>query len=272
MKTILIPAALTLSHVIQPFEGLCTPTRAELSARRDLSASERRLQLPNFVVMFDWGAIRNLLPWRLPASGETPAWMKRLCRSYYQWLPVDESETLDGLDEFDLMVRLFDFSPWRPYFAQRFRSQFGPPPFDPLSVGLGIFLAHHQKWDWACLARELRSPTRGLDYCLRLGFAPSDLPVESTFRTPALQQTQCGASVAFNETDADWFADCHIVPMLFRESSLVQGLMAYQLIPTHSTFAGDPMDQGVSLSTDCQLISSRSHMQCRHPPRTFRTY
>lgn len=105
-----------------------------------------------------------------------------------------------------------------------------------------------------------------------VGFAPSDLPVESTFRTPALQQTQCGASVAFNETDADSFADCHIVPMLFRESSLVQGLMAYQLIPTHSSFAGDPTDQGVSLSTDCQLISSRSHMQCRHPPRTFQTY
>jgi hypothetical protein len=157
---------------------------------------------------------------------------------------VDESETLDGLDEFDLMLRLFDFSSWRPYFAQRFRSQLGPPPFDPLSLGLGIFLAHHQKWDWARLARELRSPTRGLDYCRRLGFAPSDLPVASTFR------------MAFNETDADWFADC--------QSSLVQGLMAYQLIPTHSTFAGDPIDQGVSLSTDCQLIASRSHMQCRH--------
>ena len=40
--------------------------------------------------------------------------------------------------------------------------------------------------------------------------------------------------------------------------------MAYQLIPTHSSFAGDPIDQGVSLSTDCQLIASRSHMQCRH--------
>ena len=95
----------------------------------------------------DWGAIRNLLPLRLPAPGETPAWTRRLCRSHYQWLPVDESETLDGLDEFDLMLRLFDFSPWRLYFAQRFRSQLGPPPFDPLSVGLGIFLAHHQKWD-----------------------------------------------------------------------------------------------------------------------------
>ena len=244
MKAICIPAVPVRVHVIQPFEGLINPTRAELSAGRDLSASDRRLQLPNFVEMFHWGAMRNLLPLQLPTPGDAPAWMGRLCRSHYQWLPVDKSEMLDGLDEFDLMLRLFDFSPWRPYFAQRFRSQLGPPPFDPLSLGLGIFLAHHQKWDWARLARELRSPTRGLDYCRRLGFAPSDLPVASTFR------------MAFNETDADWFADC--------QSSLVQGLMAYQLIPTHSTFAGDPTDQGVSLSTDCQLIASRSHMQCRH--------
>ena len=244
MKAICIPAIPVPAHVIQPFEGLSNPTRAELSAGRDLSASERRLQLPNFVAMFSWEAMRNLLPLRLPTPGETPAWTRRLCRSHYQWLPADKSETLDGLDEFDLMLRLFDFSPWRPYFAQRFRSQLGPPPFDPLSVGLSIFLAHHQKWDWARLARELRSPTRGLDYCRRLGFAPSDLPVESTFR------------MAFTETSADWFIDC--------QTSLAQGLMAYQLIPTHSTFAGDPTDQGVSLSTDCQLIASRSHMQCRH--------
>ena len=203
MKAIWIPAAPILSHVIQPFEGLCNPTRAELSAGRNLSASERRLQLPNFVAMFDWGAIRNLLPLRLPTPGETPAWTRRLCRSHYQCLPVDESEVLNGLDEFDLMLRLFDFSPWRPYFAQRFRSQLSPPPFDPLSLGLGIFLAHHQKWDWARLARELRSPTRGLDYCRRLGFAPSDLPVESTFR------------MAFTETDADWFTDCQTSLVLY---------------------------------------------------------
>lgn len=244
MTAILIPESLLLTPTVQPFEGLNNPTRAELSAGRDLSASERRLQLPNFVAMFDWEAMWNLLPLRLPTPGVPPVWSGRLCRSHYQWLPLDRSETLNGLDEFDLMLRLFDFSPWRPYFARRFRSQMGPPPFDPLSLGLGIFLAHHQKWDWARLARELRSPTRGLDYCRRLGFAPSDLPVESTFR------------MAFNETHAGWFTDC--------QTSLAQGLMAYQLIPTHSTFAGDPKDQGVSLSTDCQLISSRSHMQCRH--------
>ena len=244
MKAIWIPAAPILSHVIEPIQGLSIPTRAELSAGRDLTASERRLQLPNFVEMFHWEAMWNLLPLRLPTPGDASAWTGRLCRSHYQWFPLDKSKTLDGLDEFDLMLRLFDFSPWRPYFAQRFHSQLGPPPFDPLSLGLGIFLAHHQKWDWARLARELRSPTRGMDYSRRLGFAPSNLPVESTFR------------MAFTETDADWFTDC--------QTSLVQGLMTYQLIPTHSTFAGDPTDQGVSLSTDCQLIAARSHMQCRH--------
>ena len=49
MKAILIPAAPQLTPTVQPFEGLNNPTRAELSAGRDLSASERRLQLPNFV-------------------------------------------------------------------------------------------------------------------------------------------------------------------------------------------------------------------------------
>lgn len=149
-----------------------------------------------------------------------------------------------GLDDFDLMLRLFDFTPWRPYFAQRFHSQYGPPPFDPLSLGLGIFLAHHQKWDWQRLARDLRSPTRGQDYCIRLGFDPSDLPVASTFR------------MAFGETEADWFTAC--------QTSLAQGLVEYQLIPTHSTFPGDPEGQGISISTDCHLIASRSHMICRH--------
>jgi hypothetical protein len=40
--------------------------------------------------------------------------------------------------------------------------------------------------------------------------------------------------------------------------------MNYQLIPTHSTFPGDPLELGVSVSTDCQLIASRSRMICRH--------
>jgi hypothetical protein len=41
------------------------------------------------------------------------------------------------LDDFDLILRLFDFSPWRHILAQRFQSQFGPPAFDPVSLALG---------------------------------------------------------------------------------------------------------------------------------------
>jgi hypothetical protein len=247
MKTIWVPAFQTVASIcleLQPFQGLNYPTRAELAAGRDIPAAERRLQLPNFVELFHWAAIHPHLPLKLPTPGDPPAWTGRLCRSLYQWMAPTETESLVGLDEFDLMLRLFDFTPWRPYFARRFRSQLGPPPFDPLSLGLGIFLAHHQKWDWVRLARELRSPTRGQDYCHRLGFDPTDLPVDSTFR------------MAFTETEASLFTNC--------QTSLAQGLMAYQLIPTHSTFPGDPPEQGVSISTDCQLIASRSRMQCRH--------
>jgi hypothetical protein len=222
-------------------------SRAQLTAGRCLPASERRLQLPYFVETFGWDHIRPHLPLPVATPSEAPAWSGRVCRSYYQWLGIEDlSSTAEllRLDEFDLVLRLFDFSAWRPYLAQRFRSQYGPPPFDPVSLGLGILLAHYQAWDWERLVQELRSPTRGQEYCRRLGFDPQDLPVASTFR------------MAFTHTRLDWFTAC--------QDSLVQTLMDCQLIPTHSTFPGDPTEQGVSLSTDCQLITSRSHMQCSH--------
>jgi len=250
MKMFWIPSAVKRESVDMehsPFEKLHRRTRAELMGSRTVPAAERRLQVPDFVELFQWEAIRLLLPLQLPTPGAAPVWSGRACRSYYQWLAAEDlhanAEVL-RLDEFDLLLRLFDFSPWRPYFAKRFHSQYGPPPFDPLSLGLGMFLAYHQSWDWARLLHELNSPARGEDYCRRLGFEQSDLPAPSTFR------------MAFGQTQLDWFTAC--------QDSLVQGLLAYQLIPTHSTFPGDPLDQGVSISTDCQLIAARSRMQCTH--------
>ncbi len=191
-----------------PFQSLPRLTRAELAESRTRPAAERRLQLPHFVETFRWESIRPLLPLQLPTPGEAPVWCGRVCRSYYQWWGIDDLPTsaeVLRLDEFDLLLRLFDFSPWRPYLAQRFHSQYGPPPFDPLSLGLGILLAHYQSWDWVRLVQELRSPARGGEYCGCLGFDPADLPAPSTFR------------MAFANTQLDWFTAC--------QDSLVQGLM-----------------------------------------------
>ncbi len=249
MSRALVPATPLIPSVTlpdSPFIRLQSFSRSELAETRKIDAAKRRLLIPNFVELFRWEAIRPLLPLKLPTPGNPPAWNGRLCRSFYRWLPPDDLQTsadLVGLDEFDLGLRLFDFSPWRPYFAQRFRSQFGPPPFDPVSLGLGMFLAVYQKWDWKRLNQELHSLHRGQDYC-RLGFDPSDVPGESTFR------------MALHLTQLDWFADC--------QASLAQGLMAYALIPTQSTFPGDPPERGVTVTTDSQLIASRSHQKCRH--------
>ena len=256
--SILVPAtpvAVSVTVLDSPFFGLQPLTRAEFAALRELPAAERRLQIPNFVDCFQWEAIRPLLPLKLSTPGDPPPWRERWCRSHYRWLPSDDlhssanpsassGEALVGLDAFDLTLRLFDFTPWRPYFARRLKSQFGPPPFDPLSLGLTFFLAVHRQWDWARLLSELRSKERGRGYCQRLGFDLDDLPGESTLRT------------ALSNTQLEWLADC--------QTSLVQGLMAYGLIPTQSTFPGDPPERGVSLSTDCQLVQSRSHQNCRH--------
>lgn len=248
MNPILVPATELRSEITipnSPFLKLKSGTRAELAAGREFTAAERRQQLPNFVELFRWEAIRPMLPFQLPTPGDPMPWKGRLCRSYYRWLPPDDilsSADLAGLDGFDLTLRLFDFTPWRPYFAQRFKSQLGPPPFDPLSLGLASFLAIERQWDWAMLRRELGSKERGQGYCLRLGFNPDDLPGESTLRC------------ALAYTDSDWVTAC--------QTSLALGLMAYNLIPTQTTFPGDPPENGVSVTTDCQLIQVRSHPKC----------
>ena len=196
--------------------------------------------------LFHWEHIATVLPIRVVTPEETPSWPGRHCRSHYQWLPPDDLQTeadFQHLDPFDLILRLFDFSAWRPILGQRFRGAKGPPAFDPVSLGLGILLARNQQWSWSQLTSALRSQ-RGVDYRLRLGFAEDDVPAASTWRmamlnTPVAVWTQCA-------------------------DSLVLGLMAVGIIPQQSTWPQDPPDRGVSISLDSQLVSARSRQRCRY--------
>jgi len=256
MSTVLVPAVKGLCPdqvADSPFHRLVSLSRRDLAATRGVPAAQRRLLTEHFVATFQWEAIRSLLPLRLVALPDVQPWESRRCRSFYTWLPPDDihsADDLDGLDDFDLILRLFDFSPWRPILAQRFRSHLGPPPFDPVSIGLAFLLARWRNWGWPQLLTELRSPERGRGYCRRLGFDPEDLPSESTFR------------MALGNTEEEWLLQCF--------DSLAQSLMAYGLIPTHSTFPGDSSERGVTIAPDSQLVAAHSRMRCRYQnPRCF---
>ncbi len=148
---------------------------------------------PDCVETFAWEAVRPLLPLRLVLAPRQPAvdsdqppvvpvWQPRRCRSYDQRIPPDDirsAQDLLGLDDFDLILRLYDFTAWRPILGQRLRSHLGPPPFDPVSLGLAWWLALWQGWDGPKLMTELHSSERGQRYLRRLGFRPDDLPGES---------------------------------------------------------------------------------------------
>jgi hypothetical protein len=266
MTSLWVPAptpaqVLTEPHLPDsPFQQLLGFTRALLRDTRDIPAAERRLLLPNFSETFHWAAVRPLLPLRLvvaptqPATGPNqpatpPVWQPRYCRSHYVWLPPEATlgqlrAAWQGLDDFDLILRLYDFSAWRPILGQRFASQCGPPPFDPVSLGLAWLLARWRGWSWPQLVTELHSPERGAGYVRRLGFRPDDLPSASGFR------------MALHDTPPAWVLQC--------ADSLALSLLAYGLLPSHSTFPHDPPERGISIALDSQLIAARSHMRCRY--------
>ena len=219
MSILILPHSKPLVPQAQdsPFQPLRGLSRAELADTRSQPAHERRLLVQGFVDCFCWDRIRQQLPLQPLLTAGVAEWQPRRCRSHYQWLPPDDIQSaadFEGLDDFDLILRLFDFSPWRPILAQRFHSHLGPPPFDPVSLGLGMLLALWRHWSWPELRRELCSQERGQGYCRRLGFDPDDLPSASTFR------------MALNHSDPTWILQC--------VDSVAHGLMAWGIIPTTS--------------------------------------
>jgi hypothetical protein len=249
MSSFVVPAMTnvnTLDVPESPFHQLRGLSRSRLAATRTILAADRRLLVEGFDA-FQWKNIRHLFPLQMVVPADVRPWRARVCRSHYVWLPPDDIQSADdlvGLDAFDLVIRVFDFGSWRPVLGQRFSSNFGPPPFDPVSIGLAWLLVRWRNWTWSTWVKELHSQERGLGYCRRLGIDPNDIPAESTFRE------------AVRLTQEDWLLQC--------EASLILGLMAYGIIPTQSTFPDDPPGRGVSISTDCQLVEARSRMRCRY--------
>ena len=195
MTSLWVPAptpaqVLTEPHLPDsPFHQLLGFTRAQLRDTRDIPAAERRLlpaQLrrdlplgsgPPAACPCAWSwrppnrpPARTSPPRRRSGSRATAAPTTSGCPRRRRW--ASRRAAWQGLDDFDLILRLFDFSAWRPILGQRFASQFGPPPFDPVSLGLAWLLALWRGWSWPQLVTELHSRRAGPGLCPPPGLPP----------------------------------------------------------------------------------------------------
>jgi hypothetical protein len=151
-----------------------------------LSPTEARAQDVDFVAQCSFEGLRDRLPLIWPVPDDVPSSPKRSYRSHYvyrSWQDLEDTAKWQHLSEFDLLLRLIDFSPLRDVLAQRlgWTSARGHVPFDPLSIFLLIGWRIVNRWSRSKLLKNLHDP-RYADYATLFGFADGDFPTEGGLR------------------------------------------------------------------------------------------
>ena len=151
-----------------------------------LSAVEARAQDSDFVAQRSFCGLQERLPLCWPTPPDVPPSPKNRYRCHYVylgWLDLQDPAAWDDLADFDLVLRLVDFSGLRPVLAQRlgWTSPRGQTPFDPVS----LFLLHGwqitSSWNRAETLRNL-AKKRNADYAERFGFVDGIYPTEGGLR------------------------------------------------------------------------------------------
>jgi len=147
---------------------------------------ETRAQDRQFVRECSLVGLQARLPLRWPTPADIPPCPKKSYRSHYAYQPEPDilhPATWEHLSDFDLILRLIDFSGSRPLLAHLlgWTSARGHCPFDPVSMFLlhGWQITHG--WSRAETLRQLRHPCQA-DYGQRFGFVDGDFPTEGGMR------------------------------------------------------------------------------------------
>lgn len=146
--------------------------------------------------------LRDRLPLLWPAPPDTPPSPKKYYRSHYVYPSPGSGQALgwedpslcsgqalqdltawEHLSDFDLLLRLLDYTPLRPVLAQLlgWTSTRGQVPFDPVSIFLLTGWQITNKWNRADTLRNLRKPCYA-DYAQRFGFQNGIFPTEGGLR------------------------------------------------------------------------------------------
>ena len=153
---------------------------------RDLSPGEARAQDVDFVAQCSFGTLRDRLPFLWPVPDDVPPSPKLSYRSHYVYRggdDLDDPANWEHLSEFDLLLRLIDFSPLRDVLAQRlgWTSARGHVPFDPVSIFLLIGWRIVNGWSRTQLLKNLKNPLFAC-YAERFGFEDGIFPTEGGLR------------------------------------------------------------------------------------------
>ncbi len=153
---------------------------------RRLRPTETRMQDRVFVAQCSLEGLRHRLPLRWPCPNDVPPSPKNSYRSHYVYPGREELEDpakREHFSNFDLLLRLVDFTPLRDGHSQRHgsTSSRGHVPFDTLSIFLLILWQISNRWSRAQLLRNLRDP-RYADYARLFGFEDGDFPTEGGLR------------------------------------------------------------------------------------------
>src|SRR4029453_8886140 len=122
------------------------------------TAVQKRAQRPDLVATWALTALTPAGPLRFPADPALPTSPKPRYRSVYR--PADPAQLaaadLPHLSDFELAVRLIDFSPLESALAQHYRpSAKGQVPFHPVSRLLAVCLGREFALSWQKLAALL---------------------------------------------------------------------------------------------------------------------
>ena len=152
----------------------------------ELTPLETRAQDAPFVSQSSLSGLRERLPLRWSTPEGVPPSPKRRYRSHYAylgWEDLLDPATSTHLSDFDLVLRLVDFSGLRPVLAQRlgWTSARGWCPFDPVSIFLLQGWQIVNGWSRAQTLRNLHDP-RYADYGHRFGFRDAIFPTEGGMR------------------------------------------------------------------------------------------
>ena len=170
---------------------------------------QARTHDPDFVQSCGFSALQDRLPLRWPKPPDTLASPKKSYRSGYQYLGWQELEDLANwadTDDFDLLLRLVDFSGLRDVLAEQlgWTSARGKVPFDPVSLFLLTLWQITNGWSRAKMLRNLRK-ARYADYAQRFGFRDGIFPSEGGLRhfltTLGENSTAQGQSVTVAQGD-----------------------------------------------------------------------